>query len=341
MIFKHPHRIEVSYSELSTWKTCRTKWYWGYGLNLEPRTQNIKMTVGKFGHIGMAAMLKREDWERAMYLASEELKKSNELWADEIEIIDDAHMKARSILYRYERTLDWKSFKVIGTEISFEVSVPYVKHKLIGIIDAVIEDNAGSLWIVEHKFPAQLRPIEDIEMSMQIGIYQYVMQKLKLPVVGTIYNQLIAKVPQLPQLNKNGSMSRTDIACDWETYRAELLRNRLEPSDYHDMEEKLNKKIFFHSHRLYRSQQQVKVFGQEIAAATYELVRTRKSIFMSESAINCRSCQFRELCMEVLRGRDPIDMIEAAYKQRESKAHSAGEETNGSSEGGGVQAAVL
>ena len=51
---------------------------------------------------------------------------------------------------------------------------------------------------------------------------------------------------------------------------------------------------------------------------------SRKRIYMCDSPLLCSSCQFKELCLESVRGRDPQNLVEAgAFVSRDKPLEEA------------------
>lgn len=328
MILKHKHRMIVSHSEITTWKTCRMKWMWQYYEKLRPVQQNKPITIGSLGHVGIAALLENKNWMSAIATAAESYKRPD-MFEDEIMAVDKMASDVQTMVGMYVKTYAQNDkFKLVGSEIPFEIPIAGVKHKCIGYFDAMVEDSQGNKWLMEHKFPSQqFRSWEDTELSTQLGIYQWAAMRIGTPVMGIIYNQILAKTPQMPKLLKNGqAMSRAEIYCDWDMYKRCLESNGFNPAEYaEEMIPKLYSKKFCERYTILRNYDQVRMYAEELATVAYTLVSGHKHIYMCDNPIHCRSCQFRELCMEKVRGRDPEHMIEAAYYRQDSVDYKPGD----------------
>lgn len=317
MILSAIHRPEVSFSEILTWKTCRMRWFWSYHLNLAPITAKRPLSVGRMGHVGLAAYLQGEDWNAAIDKEAEEAIKH--MFQEDAEQLLQWRDTSKQLVTRYAQHYVNDRFKVLHVEVPFELKPRGLRNnRWIGYIDTILQDESGDNWLVEHKFPEQqFRSEEDMDLSTQIGMYQYIADRLGIKVIGTIYNQILAKLPATPKINMNGSISRSEIYCDWETYADFVVANGGMSTDYiADMFPKLAGKEFFRRHFIYRPKTQVALYREELEAVTWSLIAKRKHIFMSDNAINCRGCSYKELCMEKARGRDPQNMIDSMYQQK-------------------------
>lgn len=318
MIVRVPPRDTISFTELSTWKICRRRWYNAYVRRLRPREDRRLIKFGRLAHLGMSAFLKGEDWRSVVDTAIAEDCKDR--FDESIEQQKQLGEEVKGVLHRFITTT-LAEFTIVRdnngnplTEFEIEVPIRGIKTRLYVRVDAVLSDGGSGHWLAEFKFPGnQFRPYDDIRMSTQIAIYQFALRRAGIPTVGVLYFQALGKQPATPKLNKDGSMSRSDISTTWEVYEKALVENGLNPMDYIDMQPKLADKKFITVDRIYRSPDQLRAFQDELAHSAYSLTAPKKYILFSDNAINCRGCQFREICEEEISGRDPSGVIEEMF----------------------------
>lgn len=311
-------RTHTSYSELTTWSTCRMKWYWAYELGIVPKRLIRAPSIGACGHVAIAAYLRGEDWREAIERWFVEETSKRELFDEEIAEYREIADLIAGIIPRYIDAYQ-DEFTPVLVEQRFEIPVKGMRLDLIGYWDAIVKDREGYLWILEHKFPKQrFRTDTDIELDGQIGIYQYAAHRLGYPVVGTIYNQLMARLPAVPKLNKDGSVSRVKIYTDWPTYRDFVVSQGLNPDDYSEMEEKLAEFKFFRRTYVFRPLVEIRLFARDLEHKVWDLSRVKKHIYRNASFMNCNSCPYRELCLESLKGGDVEFLIENEFEKKET-----------------------
>ena len=305
----------TSWSEIQAWSVCREKWRWAYEVGIVPKRIERAPSVGSCGHAAIAAMLRGKDWITAV---SDWLKQET----GRRPLFDEEEAEYRvvadlvlSIMPRYLDEYRDK-FEPVLVEHKFEIPIRGIKTLLIGYWDAIVRGADGHLWMVEHKFPQRFRSDDNLELDGQIGIYQYAAHRLGYPIVGTMYNQLLARSPATPKLNKDGSVSRSVVYTDWQTYRDFIALQGLNPDDYREMEERLADFKFFQRNYIYRSKTEVRLFARDMERRVWDMQRSRKHIYRSESFITCGQCSYRELCLESLRGGDVDYIISDQFERK-------------------------
>jgi CRISPR/Cas system CMR-associated protein Cmr5 small subunit len=182
------------------------------------------------------------------------------------------------------------------------------------IPDWVAEDlSEGGVWILDYKVRKQFQPPESEEVNVQFPAYQYVLARIGLQTTGSIMVQTKAVVPSIPKLNQNGSMSRAKIATTWDIYKAELIRNNLNPDDYQvDMESKLTT-AFDRLDRVHRNEFIVNGFwDQLVVPAAREMLKSPEPI-RHMNHMNCNGCWAREFCLGELYGEDTDFLLQTNY----------------------------
>lgn len=313
----------ISWSEIQAWCTCRQKWYWGYGRKIVTKKIQEAPSVGSCGHAAIAAYRRGKDWKEAVdnWLSSE-IERRGEMFDEEIEAFQDMAELIRNIMPRYieQYQVEDANFTTVKVEERFEVPVAGTKIKLIGYWDELLMDRDGFYWLRENKFPRQrFRSEEDLELDGQVGTYQWAANRLGYQIVGTIFDQILAKLPAIPKTNKDGSLSRAKVATDWTTYEKTVRENGLDPVDYMEMQDKLADLKFFDRKYIYRPPVEVKLFAQDMRRRIWDVRKTKKHIYRNESAINCGWCSYRELCLELVKGGDIEEIIEMQYEPKLSR----------------------
>lgn len=313
----------LSYSEIRSWTTCRMQWYFAHQLRLARRVSRPKPQLGTCCHIGIAAHLQQQDWVAAMdeWYGTQ----LSNLFDEEIVELDRILEDSKVIVGRYIKKYasDESTYKVLAVEQKFKIpmsgSIMGEPICLVGTWDGIVENREnGSVWLLEHKFPGQLRSEDSLLLDAQIGIYQFAANKKGLPVVGTIFDQALGKAPVQPARLKDGSFNRARVSTDWETYRSCLVEAGYNPADYAEMEAKLDVE-FYRRTLIYRPPVEQKIFAEELKRRIWAM--NNKHIFRTESIFNCGACSYRELCIESLKGRDITDIVEHEFVVKEERYH--------------------
>ena len=317
------------------------KHYWQYQyehpranngrLGIEKRKGDRAPSVGSCGHEAVSAFIKEEDWEKAVDNWFEREIALRPLFDEEIEEYREVTRLVKNIIPRYLDKYKDEKFKPVAVEQELMLPLPGASNTYLRVyIDAIMEDNTGHLWLWEHKFPQKVFRDEDsVELDGQIGTYQYAAHKNGYNVIGTVYNQLLARLPSIPKTNKDGSLSRAKIYTDWDTYSKAVLDEGKDPADYLEMQEKLQDFEFFKRYYIYRSLKEVKLFARDMQRRIWDLKKKKNHIYMSESAINCRGCSFKELCLERVQGGDVEYLVTLDYIPKLSREEKAEEGHDG------------
>jgi hypothetical protein len=226
---------------------------------------------------------------------------------------------AITVVGNYTRRHEEDGLSIVATEKQFDVKLPGFGARLTGFWDALVKDQAGRLWIMDHKFVfnGQFRNEWELDMDLQLGIYHWAALMLGLPVVGTIYNMIRAEAPRMPALLKDGkALSRAAIVTDWHTYKQAIEAHGFNVADYWEMEAKLSTVKFYERHCIDRTSAQVSMFAEDMLQRTIDMRRRNKSIYMTPSRNNCTSCPFRDLCTAKLRNHDLDDYMKTLYRPR-------------------------
>lgn len=318
MYLKHEHPPSVSASEIAVWKQCKQKWYWQYFLRLEPSVTHTKLAQGTMAHAGIAAALAGKNVHAAVQQSACDLQRDLQFTYEgvglDIESADAEVDTVSACVNKWHDESDpLKQRELIWSEMAWEQPIVDGKRKLIGVtwngrMDATINFMDTS-WGFEAKYVGQFRSEESVELSSQLAMYLCYMQTIG--VSKLLYLQILNKMPAIPNVNKTGGISRSQINTDWDTYRDTVLANGYSPADYEDMCEKLIGKTFWREQVVTRSPERLAEDRAALYDVSIELLAKRKRIYMCDSPFLCKSCQFRDLCLETVRGRDPQNLVES------------------------------
>ena len=214
--------------------------------------------------------------------------------------------------YKWAKVND--NFKVLGTEIPFEIQV--ANSKWVGKFDGVVEVG-GKYWILEHKTAKQLSTLH-VLLDRQISIYVLAARKLDIPVEGVIYNVVKKAVPEKPKVLKSGKLSKsltTNITYD--SYLEAIHELGHDPAMYEDVLEKLKPlgnpfiKREFVPRTVEASRETLKDI-QQTEAMKYLMIQ--HELFPRNPTKDCSwDCPFYDLCLAELEGNDTSVLFREKY----------------------------
>lgn len=328
--------IRIGYSEISGFLACAWEWDKQYHEGWQPKITRRSMELGDGVHYGISEwLLNQRTPEDAMSEWREERESElpeRKLWEDAWVQVEETAQLASGITGRALDFLGWPlkepapgrskwmtacledGTTLVETEIEMPLGVisgeeiVFVAH-----IDwAAVDLERGGIWVLDHKVRATLGTQESEPTRLQTSIYQYVLLRgFGVETQGAATIQMRDCVPKLPSVNKNGQMSRSEIATDWATYRQALIAESLNPAHYADMYAKLKDKEFFRVVRTYRNKQELVNTWDMVVIPTIQAIvawkvrRGDMTTYLRRSlgSLYCGNCDFRDPCLEELRGR--------------------------------------
>ncbi len=322
------------YSEINTWSACRQKWYYQYYLNLERVFANPTMTRGTMGHIGLEALDKGEDPAVAVAeFVDDYISKIPAIEIDGVTSIEHCETILQASVDVIDQIKEyaayypaWDKVVALETRFAFQIGSNLSNNiPIYGTWDGIVE-HQGALWLLERKWVKQFRTSEMFDLDGQFAIYKMGAQAEGYDIAGVIVDQIGPK-PKRPSLNlpkknketrlEERSMSRTAVG-DWRTYEKALLEAGLDPADYQDMKEKLPDCSQFRRDFVVKTDKEVENYSEHVKLKLEELASEEKRIYLADDRFKCQSCNFRELCIESIKGNNIDDIIESQFvvKQR-------------------------
>lgn len=157
--------MQISHSKLSTWRRCRRKFYFSYGLNFQ-EPSNVGRKVGTIGH-GVLALWYKSDMSQGvqefLLQAAEGQAKADEIPEKDIARLTNA--LKRYFVYSLENDQSWE---ILETEHHFNFF--FGGSWIHGYIDLIARDSNGDVFGVEHKFN-QIVTTHHLALDPQSSIY--------------------------------------------------------------------------------------------------------------------------------------------------------------------------
>jgi len=308
-----------TYSEIMTRRRCPMQHYYAYKLKLEKKVPGLPLTLGSLGHRLLEAKYRDGDWrpELEKYVEEEWGKMFEEQQAEYGDLPGEAERLMRGYDYF------WKNdkWKPLGTEVSFLVRLTE-KIGIAGVIDLIVEDTNGKIWVVDHKFVKSIPEDDYLLMELQTTLYYFatVLKYGKGKVAGVILNYIRTKAPTIPKINKDGTLSKAKVDTDIPTLMQVIKENNLNQDDYKELIERaeVTSRQFYVRKRLDRPINLLKIALKEAAATVIDCYSERP---LTRTIIKQCSwdCDYLPICFAELQGHDTKFLIKQQYKIKEGK----------------------
>lgn len=217
--------IELSHSELKTFRRCKRQYYYKVVEGLEARLVDPKLKFGTWFHELLRAHYSGKDWKKAH---AKELKKFNNLFLEEREHYGDLPDLAERMMYSYlwryrKQEAEWE---VLHIEERFDIH--FAEGDMFSFKpDLIVRDHSTpqkDIWVVDHKTTRSIPSAEWRLEDLQSTLYPWALREATdLEPKGFIFNYIRRKAPTIPSINKDGSISKRRIDTDYPTMARFLL----------------------------------------------------------------------------------------------------------------------
>lgn len=312
--------VILSFSSIRDWKFCRQAWHYKRVQKLQRRRKSLPLRRGSIIHDCLELYLKGEDWYPVIEKAQAEY---DLLMEEEKEYYGNLPEECERIMIGYEEHWANDKYHTIATELSFgnvkEGQEPFeiVPGVFItGRIDWLFENDRG-IWVGEHKTVGRAIPTEGYRMNeLQTAIYIRVCQILGYEPTGVAFDYLLTKPPTVPQLLKNGTLSRNKkIKTDEATYMQAILDNGLNPDDYLAELENARRNKFYERRYMPKPEGMVDMILSELQIIAKEMEHLKDFPYRLLSR-ECEHCEFYTLCQAEMMGLDTHYIRECDFEER-------------------------
>ena len=312
------------------------------------RTESRRMNIGSFVHFlvewalrtyffynyefSLEDMYKEMDAHAEIYIQENRPKPETFDDGENVYIIGEDEQKAwdedfalaTQIAKRTIKHLDipnkWR-IETLGTDpiIEWKFNYPlFADRNLSGVIDVVmrsLEDD--QVYLIDWKTRATL--LDDFEigaehMSMQLSLYQHVLNSLGVNVAGTITYQIKSDVPKHPAITTTGKVSRAKITSDYATFMETVVANGQNPEDYADMIFP-DESYWFKPIKIIRSQ--IEIYNRWLNAQMIAQRMVTDELAPKYETPDCVYCPYFKLCLGEDIGLDNEYYIESNYTKGE------------------------
>lgn len=310
--------MRLSNAKVRTWRRCPKQYEFRYVLGLTPKRREARLEMGSWLHELLMTHYDGEDWRERHRLLTARYANLFEEEREELgDIPTEAERLMRSYLLRYRH--EDQSFRVIDTELDEVLTLPN-GLEFNFIIDLIVEEADGGLWLWDHKFLSSFMPADFMLIDAQLTRYFWGAEKLGYsPLRGVIFNEVLTVAPTVPEQLKSGELTRRqNLASDAYTYLREIKRLGLDPKDYTDVLRRLKStqdERFFRRTRLPKDRPTTQTMMAELVMSAREIKRAQgKGEFPRTPEKSCRwECPFLEPCVIQLQGGDISDVLKMRY----------------------------
>jgi hypothetical protein len=326
--------MDISNSEIEAFLRCRRMWNFESYNRMNLRTKgpipHLAFYVGDICHRILEAQIlegHRPDIAGIVGRAEQEAEdRYRELvgvgWSsDERDLLNDSRDLVTGIMNHYFN--HWGAINPLGddfeylhAEVTFRVQIPGTEHHLLGTIDGIARHESGELYLVEHKTTSVGFPKpEELQIARQLQLYTWAARILYgKPISGVVYDGILKKVPVLPRVLKDGSLSRQAVATTPALFRKAIQVLNLNEADYEDVISNLRDDYFFRRYTIRFTQKSLDLFGEQLRAVVTDMANPELPLYPNVSWQGCWDCRFRDLCAATQMGEDVSPLIELNYR---------------------------
>lgn len=311
--------FEVHQSSIKCYRTCRQMYHYRYHESLQRKRRPNPLVRGTIVH----RMVELAQHSQDPFIALKEAeKKYGRLFAEEKEEYGDLIGDIRRLMSGYFTWYEHDPLKPIKVKGKLAVELPFLVPLAPGIvlggkIDRVAASRDKRRWLEDTKSHKTL-PEGDMNYSdIQTALYQWALEKAHgIAIDGIAWNYIRYKPPAIPEKLASGELTRRNIDTTWSVYLAEIKHQKLDPSDYEDMRDKLKGKEGTFFVRSYLPTNP-KIIANIVEEATITAVEMKQGLSPVRTiGRHCDWCEYRGLCQAELRGLDAAAVRRLDYETK-------------------------
>lgn len=274
---------------------------------------------------GMLRLLTQKVWSR---LFDEEKEKYTE---DDHTLPEACKRILTEYFYYWRDHFNNRDFKVLLVEAAWSREYKGVLRE--GRVDYIIENKRGQIIVGDWKSTKNQPHPEYKFMESQLHLYawgvvpllrEYQVPESKLKNIAVEFDYLSTKLPTIPSLNKDGSLSKRKINTTRLTLINFLNENKLKWSP-EQVDEYLDKteKVFFERKTMPRNQRVTTTLLDQDLADVPDITRLLENPETASRTVTIRcdwDCDFIELCKNELYGNDVRHIRKTQFEAR-SNSH--------------------
>lgn len=314
MKLKLPKPEKISHSRIKLWRRCKMAHHYKYVQKLTKKKKSLPLRVGSIIHLMIEYYHETGDWKPVL---DEFRTEFNRNYREEKLELGDIPSLVENIVSGYidyydEDGLTYVKRRGRATEIRL---LKYLSNEIIfdGYIDAYPTDEDGNNWLMDHK-SCRFIPSEEQRFSdIQLLAYNWLLPQCGYPKPdGVIWDYLRTKAPVIPEVLKNGSISKNSkIDTTFSVYKARVIEvlgynewkvNYLEfaKSNFLNREENFYKRVRLPS----PPKEMINNVVSDFIETGHEIYYYGKDAKVRNMTKDCSWCEFYNLCSIEVRNLD-------------------------------------
>lgn len=315
--------LRLSNSKVGTYRRCPKKFEFKYEMGLRSKYKALPLERGSWLHALLEAYYNGDDWRVVHKKYTQEF---NKLFDEEKEDLGNLPVEVlrifTSYLQRYAKQ-DSK-LKVIDVELDEIITLPNGLRFQI-IIDLIVEEPDGGLWIWDHKTVGRFMPEDFMLLDAQLARYFWGAEHMGYtPLRGIMFNEINTTPPTLPKVLLNGELEkRANLACDVYTYYREIKRHGapLDPHRAFLRKLKAQEGRWFRRTHLPKDPPLVNRLMDELNMSAREIERAQRNNDFPRTVLKecVWDCEFKTICQIDLMGGDISHEMKSKFTQRKKE----------------------
>lgn len=296
----------LSYSQINAFK-CKLQWFWTYKEGYQPRQKTMALELGTTIHKALEQYYKNlsnnveqiynekiviEDFRNYMILLYKQIRDNPMLYSNSLEDIEKTAKLGMEMLKNYFNEYrgkdDFTFLKdktgIIVSEHNLTRRLPGARCVVVTRIDGLVRDNINKkIFVLEHKTFKRFEEDalhRDEQFTIQVWIGEKLIENLGIDEkVEGVIYNGLRKVIKSPKL----------------------------------------KNPLFERHIVFRNSVQINYFLLNALNTFKTIMKKKLDIYPQPDQIKCNSCNFKEPCLELLRGGDYEFILKNLFTKRVDK----------------------
>ncbi len=351
--------LRLSYSAISTWRSCPKRYEYSYFEGLRPKYEAPPLVLGNILHLYLETFYRslteglKPDMAhgRGLHVVDETHGGNVKALADAAHAAGaedaakdllDVVAKGTRLSERYyaiRGAADADRYEVMLVEERFDqtlmIHVDGSEVVIPSVVDLVVRDNEdGEIELWDHKstgnIPREGRRLRDLQLTIyRVGLEE----KYNIVPARVVWNYIRTKEPTVPKLLRAGGLSRdkrmdtTDLV-----YKAAIKANKLKVSDYPDLIDHFanREKTQFFLRVVHPIMQVEPVLFNDVIVTAKQVMEASAGYRIFGAApecvrnldMHCDRCAFSDLCTAAITGGDEEGIKQQHFNRRRTRGQS-------------------
>lgn len=327
--------MTVRWSAIRAWRKCQYMYFNRYIRQIEHRRPAVPLIRGTILGECLDQLAAKK---KITPVLNKYEKEYGKLFNAEKEEYGDLIPECKRIVLNYKQVykddgltyLKGEDGNPYEIEVYTEFKVGEINVKFQGHIDKLPhEEKRDLIFVMDHKSHKVIPDSNTRFSDLQLLTYNWLLpiSNVKIKADGVIWDYLCTKPPTVPELLKNGTLTRRqNLVSDPATYLQAIKDHGLDPADY--QEELARLKITAEGKyfdRVYLPAPSKDLINQVVKEFKETIVQihdvTKRKAFVRNMTRECHRCSYYNLCSAELRGLDTDFILKSEYVIIEGDPH--------------------